>query len=85
MSDQNSRRVDGRALRKAIGLLWAGAVVVLGVTAGYGWGDEWRDPLSDVSVGNDSTKRGLVFGAIWAFFDAFVGASLLAWLCNLFR
>lgn len=85
MSDSSTRRVDGKALGKAMGLLWAGAVVVLGATARSGWGDEWRELLSDVYLGYDSTQRGLVLGAIWAFLDAFVGAYLLAWLYNLFR
>jgi len=85
MGDPNARRVDGKALGKATGLLWAGAVVVLGLTARRGWGEEWRDLLSDVYLGYDSTNRGLVLGAVWAFVDGFVGASLLAWLYNLFR
>jgi hypothetical protein len=68
-----------------MGLLWAGAVVVLGMTARHGWGDKWLDLFSDVYVGYDSTQRGLVLGAIWSFFDAFVGAYLLAWLHNQFR
>lgn len=85
MSDQSTRRVDGKALGKAMGLLWAGAVVVLGVTARRGWGQEWRDLLSDVYPGYDSTNRGLVLGAVWAFADGFVGAYLLAWLYDLFE
>jgi len=85
MSDLSTRRVDGKALGKAMGSLWAGAVVVLGLTARQGWGDEWRDLLSDVYLGYDSTMRGLVVGGVWAFADGFVGAYLLASLYNLFR
>ncbi|MEF8807917.1 bacteriophage holin [Natronomonas sp.] len=85
MGDPNTSRVDGKALGKAMGLLWAGAVVVLGLTACRGWGEEWRDLLSDVYLGYDSTRQGLVVGAGWAFADAFVGAYLLAWLYNLFQ
>ncbi|QSG13502.1 putative membrane protein (plasmid) [Halapricum desulfuricans] len=77
--------MDGKALGKAMGLLWAGAVVVLGLTAREGWGEEWHDLLSDVYLGYDSTNQGLVIGAIWAFADGFVGAYLLAWLYNLFQ
>lgn len=68
-----------------MGLLWAGAVVVLGLLARQGWGEEWRDMLSDVYLGYDSTRNGLAIGAIWGFVDAFVGAYLLAWLYNRFR
>lgn len=85
MRDQSHRRVDGEALGKAMGLLWAGAVLVLGLTARQGWGEEWQDLLSDVYLGYDSTNQGLVIGTIWAFVDGFVGAYLLAWLYNLFQ
>ena len=85
MSDSSETRVDGKALGRAVGLLWAGAVVVLGITARLGWGDEWRDLLSDVYLGYDSTPSGITIGAVWAFVDGFVGAYLLAWLYNLFR
>lgn len=85
MSTLSTRRVDGKALGKAMGSLWAGVVIVLGLTARRGWGDEWRDLLSDVYLGYDSTNQGLMAGAVWAFADGFVGAYLLAWLYNLFR
>lgn len=68
-----------------MGLLWSGAVVVLGLTARRGWGDEWRDLLADVYLGYDSTIRGIGIGALWAFTDAFVGGYLLARLYNWFR
>lgn len=58
---------------------------MLGLTARRGWGDEWRDLLSDVYLGYDPTNQGLLVGAVWAFAEGFVGASLLAWLYNLFR
>lgn len=67
-----------------MGLRWAGAVVVLGLSARKGWGVEWRDMLSDGYLGYDSTGNGLVIGATWGFVDAFVGAYLLAWLYNRF-
>lgn len=85
MGDSHSGTIDGSALAKALGLLWAGGVVTLGLTARAGWGEEWRDLLADVYLGYDSTKNGLLIGAVWAFFDAFVGAKLLAWLYNRFR
>lgn len=85
MATSNTQRVDGTALGNAMGLLWAGAVVVLGLTARRGWGDEWRDLLADVYLGYDSTNQGLVVGAVWAFADGFAGAYLLAWFYNRFR
>ena len=85
MSNQSSGHVDAGALGKAMGLLWAAAVVVLGLTARRGWGKEWRDLLADVYLGYDSTMKGLVVGFIWAFADGFVGAYTLAWLYNRIR
>jgi hypothetical protein len=85
MANQPSRQVDGRALGVAMGLLWSGAIVVLGITARVGWGDDWRELLADVYLGYDSTSKGLVVGSFWAFADAFVGAYTLAWLYNRIR
>ncbi len=85
MTNEMRPRVDTTALGKAMGLLWAGAVVVLGVTARRGWGTDWRDLLADVYLGYDSSRKGLLIGAVWAFADAFVGAYLLGWFYNLFR
>ena len=85
MDESSETRVDETALGSAVGVLWAGGVVVLGLTARLGWGDKWRDMLSDVYIGYDSTPRGITMGAVWAFVDGFVGAYLLAWLYNRFR
>jgi hypothetical protein len=85
MKNQRPGGVDGKALGKAMGMLWAGAVLLLGLTARHGWGSEWQDLLSDVYLGYDSTNQGLVIGAIWAFADGFVGAYFLAWLYNRFQ
>jgi hypothetical protein len=85
MRDTSSDGVDSVALGKAMGFLWAGAVVVLGLAARLGWGDEWRDLLADVYLGYDSTGKGLTVGAAWAFADGFVGAYLLGRLYDRFR
>ena len=85
MSVSSETRVDGTAFGMAMGTLWAGAVVFLGLTARLGWGEKWRDLLADVYIGYNSTSRGLAVGAGWAFVDGFVGAYLLAWLYNRFR
>jgi hypothetical protein len=73
------------ALGKAAGVLWAGGVVFLGLLARWHWGEEWRDLLADVYLGYDSTTRGLLLGALWAFLDGFIAAYLLARLYNRFR
>jgi len=65
-----------------MGLLWPGAVVVLGVTARRCWGDECRKLLSDVYPGYGSTIEGPVDESLWAFTAALVGADALAWPSN---
>lgn len=75
-------RLDSRAFGLACGLLWAGAVVVLGVTARFGWGRRWERLLADVYRGYDETTAGLVAGALWAFLDGLSGGYGLAWLYN---
>jgi hypothetical protein len=85
MANQRFGQVDGQALGVAMGVLWSGAVVVLGITARLGWGDEWRELLADVYLGYDTTSKGLIVGSLWAFADAFVGAYTLAWLYNRIR
>lgn len=85
MTGSRHAPVDLAAIGTATGVWWALAVVLLGVTARWGWGDRWRDLLSDVYRGYDSTPGGLVVGAIWAFVDGFVAASSLAWLYNRFQ
>ncbi|MFB6178528.1 MAG: bacteriophage holin [Halorientalis sp.] len=76
--------VNARALALAVGVLWAGAVTVLGITSRIGWGDRWRSLLADVYVGYDETITGTLIGAVWAFVDGFTGGYLLAWLYNKF-
>lgn len=77
--------LDSRAFGLACGLLWSGAVVVLGVTARFGWGRRWERLLADVYRGYGESASGLVAGAVWAFVDGFSGGYLLGWLYNRLR
>jgi len=79
-----AHRLDARAFGLAFGVLWAGAVVALGVAARVGWGRRWQRLLADVYRGYDETGTGLVLGAIWAFLDAFSGGYAFARLYDRF-
>jgi len=70
--------IDRTALGLTAAIVWAGAVVVLGITSRIGWGDRWRRLLADVYVGYDESLPGLVVGAVWAAVDGFVGGWLVA-------
>ncbi|MFC6977210.1 bacteriophage holin [Halomicroarcula sp. GCM10025709] len=74
--------LDVRAFGIACGLLWAGGVVALGLTARVGWGQRWEQLLADVYRGYDETATGLVVGASWAFLDGLSGGLAFAWLYN---
>lgn len=77
---ENQSKLDPRAFGLACGLLWAGAVVVLGVLARFGWGDRWERLLADVYRGYGESTTGLAIGAVWAFLDGFSGGYAFAWL-----
>ncbi|WP_435158333.1 bacteriophage holin [Haladaptatus sp. DFWS20] len=78
-------RLDSWAFGWACGLLWAGSVVVLGLTARVGWGKRWERLLADVYRGYNETTAGLALGAVWGFFDAFIGGYTFALLYNRLR
>ncbi|MFB6108436.1 MAG: bacteriophage holin [Haloplanus sp.] len=77
--------LDARAFGLACGLLWAGGVFVLGLTARVGWGKRWQRLLADVYRGYDETPSGLVVGALWALVDGFSGGYVLARLYDALR
>jgi hypothetical protein len=72
--------LNARAFGLACASLWSGAVVVLGITARFGWGRRWQRLLADVYKGYDESVSGLIVGALWAFVDGFTGGYLFAWL-----
>lgn len=84
MSSESSA-IDTRAFGLACGLLWAGAVVLLGIGSRIGWGRRWERLLADVYRGYDETASGLAVGAVWAFTDGFSGGYALAWLYDRLR
>ena len=62
-----------------------GAVVILGITARFGWGKRWQRLLADVYWGYDETTSGLIVGAMWAFVDGLSGGYVFSWLYNQLR
>lgn len=80
-----SAELDSTAFGLACGLLWSGAVALLGVTARVGWGRRWERLLADVYRGYSETFPGLIVGAAWAFLDGFAGGFVFARLYNRLR
>ncbi|MFC7098225.1 bacteriophage holin [Halobaculum marinum] len=78
----DGRELDDRAFGLACGLLWAVAVVSLGVLARFGWGERWEHLLADLYRGYGESTSGLAIGGLWAFLDGLVGGYVFAWLYN---
>ena len=67
----------------ALGLTNALVVFLLGITtAVFGWGILVVQVLSTLYIGYEPTFLGSVTGAVWGFFDAFIGGVLFAWIYN---
>lgn len=44
----NLHQVDTKALGKAVGLFWSAAVVFIGISSRFGWGNRWETLLEDL-------------------------------------
>lgn len=80
----NLRQVDTKALGKAVGLFWSTAVVFIGISSRFGWGDRWEPLLEDLYPGYNRGIVGLAIGAVWAFCDGFFDAYVIGSLYNRF-
>jgi hypothetical protein len=84
MSEKNHINILSLAL--AIGTLWAGACLLLGILAWlFNWGTSVVEMLSSLYIGYKPTLPGSVIGTIWAFVDGFVAGAVIAWLYNFFQ
>ena len=78
-------KLDVKAFGLALGILWSACVVLLGITSAlFNWGNAWVKLLSLCYIGYNVTVVGVIIGAVWGFFDAFIGAVIFAWLYNKF-
>jgi len=76
-------RLDPKAFGLALGILWAGGVVFMGLTAIIcSWAQPFVDVLSVMYVGYSASVAGILIGVIWGFVDAFIGGLIFAWLYN---
>jgi hypothetical protein len=78
-------KLDVKAFALAIGIVWAFGAFLLGIAAMlFNWGAAWVELLSSCYIGYKATFIGSIIGALWAFFDAGIGALIVAWLYNKF-
>ena len=78
------RKLNVNAFGLAFGLTWAGATFLLGVLASFGYGTDLVSFLSKLYIGYEATLVGSIFGALWAFVDAYIGGVAIAFLYNKF-
>ncbi len=74
--------VDERALGLATGILWAGTVAFLELTASTAYGERWRLLLEDIYPGYTREPGNIVWGTTLGFVDAFGLGYALGWLYN---
>lgn len=67
----------------ALGIIWALCALFLGLMATYvNWGNAMVEVIASLYIGYAPTVAGSFIGLVWAFFDAFIGGFLVAWLYN---
>jgi hypothetical protein len=78
-------KLDVKAFALAVGIVWAAGMFILGIAVTlFGWGRAWLELIGSCYIGYKATFAGSIIGAIWGFFDAGIGAMIIAWLYNKF-
>ena len=75
-------KLDALKFGLAAGILWALAVLCLGIIDMWGWGGGLVKGLGSLYIGYQAGIGGAVLGMIWAFFDGGIGALILALIYN---
>ena len=77
------QKLSPRAFGLAIGIVWGGGVLFMGLLALVcSWAQPFVDVLSVMYLGYDTSLIGLLAGTAWGFLDAFIGGVIFAWLYN---
>lgn len=67
----------------ACGITWALGVLGMGWIAATGYGASFVSAIGNFYIGYSVGFVGGIIGGIWAFFDAFIGGAIFAWIYNL--
>lgn len=70
------------ALSSAFSITWTFGVVLLGITALFGWGAQLVSILGNLYIGYNASMLGILIGALWAALDGFVFGFLFAVIYN---
>jgi len=80
-------KLDSKAMGLSIGLLWGGAVLLVGVVnvVSGGYGSSFLNGVASIYPGYEVGGFGsVIIAALYAVVDGFIGGFLLAWLYNKF-
>ena len=75
-------KLDALRFGLACGILWAVAVIFIAIVDLVGWGVPLFRALGSLYIGYGPGFGGALIGGIWAFFDAGIGALIVAALYN---
>jgi hypothetical protein len=76
-------KLDVKAFGLACGLIWGGAMFLLGVIDIFStWCDGLGAIMATCYLGYSPTILGSIIGGIWGFCDAAIGGGCVAWLYN---
>ncbi len=75
-------KLNVKAFGLACGIIWGAIVLLFGLGAMMGWGEDIVKFISRFYVGYQASFFGAVIGLVWGFVDAFVGGAIFAWLYN---
>ena len=74
------RRINVNAFGLAMGVTWAGGIFFLGFAASFGYGVELIEFVGKFYLGYGSTLTGTLIVTTLAFFGAYIGGVVFAWL-----
>ena len=76
-------KLNVKTFSLALAIIWCLGVFISGILATlFNYGAAYVNMLSSVYIGFKATYLGSVIGAIWGFFDAWIGGAIFAALYN---
>ncbi|MBN1502681.1 bacteriophage holin [Candidatus Woesearchaeota archaeon] len=76
-------KLNIKAFALACGATFGAYMFLLGIAAGFGWGNKVVEVLASMYVGFVPGVAGGLIGGIWGFIDGAIGGAIFAWLYNL--
>ena len=78
-------KIDSLAFALAVGILSALCMLICGIIGSFGYWPNFNEFVAEFYVGyTPFSILGVLFGAVYAFLDGFIGGYIIAWLYNKF-